>query len=97
MKMTAGTLFRRAAGMEDVRPLLSREAGQFEILKRTSRDRRDVAPMLGSRAAQNRQLAIGGHSVELQLEQGQRKFVELMRIVLAGINKCQQLPRKIPK
>ena len=45
MKMAAGLLLRRAAGMKDGRALLRRDAGQLQFLERRCRHGRNLGPI----------------------------------------------------
>ena len=80
MKMQAGLLFRRAAGMKNGGALVRREAGQFQFLERTRRHGGNVCPIFDGVWRDLVRLAdfpVGGVVRELEREQLQREFGEL--------------------
>ena len=80
--MAAGLLLRRAAGMEDSRALVRREAGQFHLLEPGGRHGGDLRPMLDHLRRQLARFAnfpVGGVVFELKSEQfeGERRELRI--------------------
>jgi hypothetical protein len=80
MKVSAGLLFRRAAGMKNRRVFDGRQAGEFQFLECARRHGRDLSPMLhcGRRCVSRRaDLLIRSVVSELQREKFESEFGEL--------------------
>ena len=90
MKMTAWTLFRRAAGMENSGAFGWRKTGQFQLLERGRRHNGNLSPMPDNSRRKASHLAdfpVGDVVFELKRKEFKGKFVKL--IIL-------RLPRRIP-
>ena len=82
MKMPAGLLFRRAAGMKDGGAFVRRETGQFQFLERGGRHGGNLRPMLDNFRRQSARFAdfpVGGVVFELKREEFERSELKSRR------------------
>ena len=85
MKMAAGLLFRRAAGMKDGGALFRWNAGKFQLLERRRWNGGDSRPMLDHFWRQTERLAdypIGGVVFKLKREKLERESIKLIALRL---------------